>query len=463
MTDDPAPRALALASRAMAADLLSAVLRRQRPLDDVFEARIAGSKLESRDRGFVRLLVATTLRRLGQIDALIAAMLDRPGTLKPPVQDLLRLGVAQLLFLGTPAHAAVNTTVALTGAEPQTLPYKKLVNALMRRLGREGAALVAAQDAARLNTPDWLWTSWQAAYGPEAARAIAEAHLSEAPLDLTLKASAEAAAHLKTPAEAAVRLKIPAEAAVWAERLEAEYLPTGSLRRAAGGAVPELPGFAEGCWWVQDAAAALPAPLLGPVAGLRVFDLCAAPGGKTAQLAAAGARVVAVDRAAPRLARLAANLARLGLAAETVAADAALWQPDAPADAILLDAPCSATGTIRRHPDIPHLKTQADVTKLAALQKRLLARAATLLRPGGTLVYTVCSLQPEEGEAQIAALLASGVPLARRPIGPHEIGGETGGLASAVTAAGDVRTLPSHLGDRGGMDGFYIARLVRAA
>jgi len=436
MTDDLAPRALA-------ADLLSAVLRRQRPLDDVFEARVAGSKLaglqlENRDRGFVRLLVATTLRRLGQIDALIAAMLDRPGTLKPPVQDILRLGVAQLLFLGTPAHAAVNTTVALVGAEPQTLPYKKLANALMRRLGREGAALVAAQDAARLNTPDWLWTSWQAAYGAGAARAIAGAHLAEAPLDLTLKT--------------------PADAALWAERLEAELLSTGSLRRAAGGAVPELAGFAEGGWWVQDAAAALPAPLLGPVAGLRVFDLCAAPGGKTAQLAAAGARVTAVDRAAPRLERLAANLARLGLAAETVVADAALWRPDTPADAILLDAPCSATGTIRRHPDIPHLKGEADVAKLAALQQRLLGHAVSLLRPGGTLVYTVCSLQPEEGERQIAALLGGGAPVVRRPVTAAEIGG----LENALTVDGDVRTLPCHLAERGGMDGFFIARLVRA-
>ena len=430
MTDDLAPRALAV-------ELLSAVLRRKRPLDDVFEARLAGLRLEGRDRGFVRLLVATALRRLGQIDALIAAMLDRPGTLKLPVQDILRLGVAQLLFLGTPAHAAVNTTVELIGAEPQTLPYKKLVNALMRRLGREGAALAAAQDAARLNTPDWLWDSWSAAYGPDTARAIAEAHLHEAPLDLTLKN--------------------PAESALWAERLEAEVLATGSLRRAAGGAVAELPGFAEGGWWVQDAAAALPATLFGDLAGLRVYDLCAAPGGKTAQLAALGAQVTAVDRSAPRLERLAANLARLGLAAETVAADAALWQPVEPADAILLDAPCSATGTIRRHPDIPHLKDRADVAKLAALQRRLLAHAVGLLKPGGTLVYTVCSLQPEEGEDQIAALLAAGAPVSRRPLGA----GEAGVPDAALTEAGDLRTLSCHFAAVGGMDGFFVARLLR--
>ncbi len=426
MTNELAPRVLAV-------QMLAAVLRRQRPLDDMFEVWLAKSQLDGRDRGFVRLLVATTLRRLGQIDALIAGVLDRPGSLKPAVEDILRLGVAQLLFLGTPAHAAVNSTVALAGAEPQTQPYKKLLNALMRRLGREGRALVEAQDATRLNTPDWLWASWQTAYGLEGARAIAGAHLNEPTLDLTLKT--------------------PAETASWAERLEAELLPFGGLRRAAGGAVPDLPGFAEGGWWVQDAAASLPAPLLGPVRGRRVFDLCAAPGGKTAQLAAAGARVVAVDRSASRLGRLEANLARLGLMVETVTADAASWQPDEAADAILLDAPCTATGTIRRHPDIPHLKRGNDVAKLAVVQKRLLAHAVTLLRPGGILVYSVCSLQPEEGEAQIAALLAAGAPLRRQPVTVAELGGH----ASALTAEGDVRTLPSHLG---GMDGFFIARLV---
>ncbi|MEI7610759.1 MAG: RsmB/NOP family class I SAM-dependent RNA methyltransferase, partial [Rhodospirillaceae bacterium] len=278
---------------------------------------------------------------------------------------------------------------------------------------------------------------WSAAYGPDTARAIAEAHLHEAPLDLTLKN--------------------PAESALWAERLEAEVLATGSLRRAAGGAVAELPGFADGGWWVQDAAAALPATLFGDLAGRRVYDLCAAPGGKTAQLAALGAQVTAVDRSAPRLERLATNLARLGLAAATVAADAALWQPEESADAILLDAPCSATGTIRRHPDIPHLKDRADVAKLAALQRRLLARAVALLKPGGTLVYTVCSLQPEEGEEQIAALLAAGAPVSRRPL----VAGEAGVPDAALTAAGDLRTLPCHLAALGGMDGFFVARLLR--
>ena len=422
-----------LAARSLALTALATVLRRKRGLDEAFAAGLA----DGRDRGFARLLVATVLRRLGQIDGLIDAVTARPAPLKPEVRDLLRLGVAQLLFLGTPAHAAVDTTVRLAGAASPTRPYKTLINALLRRLAREGEALAAGQDAARLCTPNWLWQAWRSAWGEETAHAIAAAHLREAPLDITLKA--------------------PAEASLWAERLSAEILPTGTLRRTAGGAVGELPGFAEGAWWVQDAAAALPVPLLGAVAGQRVFDLCAAPGGKTAQLAAAGARVTAVDRSEPRLARLAGNLNRLGLTAETVAADAASWRPDEPADAVLLDAPCSATGTIRRHPDLPHLKGPADLDRLIGLQRRLLAHAVTLLRPGGVLVYAVCSLQPEEGERRIAELLANCASVTRRPVTADEIGG----LDAALTAEGDIRTLPCQFADRGGLDGFYIARLVR--
>ncbi len=430
MTFEARPRALALA-------LLGAVLHRQRSFDELLEEELGRSGLDGRDRGFVRLLVATVLRRVGQLDAVIAAMLDRPGSLRPEVQDLLRLGAAQLLILGTPDHAAVSTTVTLAAASTVTAPYKALVNAVMRRLSREGSAVLAGQDAARLNTPDWLWRSWERAYGPEQARAIAEAHLGEAPLDLLVTRAAEAG--------------------LWAERLDARLMPTGSLRRAAGGAIPELPGFNEGAWWVQDTAAALAVPVLGPVAGRVVFDLGAAPGGKTAQLAAAGARVVAVDRAGSRLNRLRANLARLGLTAETVTADATRWTPEQPADAVLLDAPCSSTGTIRRHPDIPILKGPDDVVRLVAIQTRLLAHAVTLVRPGGVLVYTVCSLQPEEGEERLAALLESGAPVEPLPITADEVGG----LGELVTAAGTVRTLPCHLAALGGLDGFFVGRVRR--
>ncbi len=423
-----------LAARRAALDLIRAVLGRRRPLDEALEAPSL-AVLESRDRAFARLLAAVVLRRLGQLDALVADAVRRPLPRNAvAVRDVLRLGLAQLLFVGTPPHAAVATAVDLVD-EIGLGRFKGLVNAVLRRFGRDGAAALAGQDAARLNTPDWLWESWASAFGADAARAIAEAHLDEPPLDLTVKSDPDR----------------------WAEALDATRLPTGSLRRSTGGSVAELAGFDAGAWWVQDAAAALPARLFGHVSGWRIADLCAAPGGKTAQLAAAGAQVVAVDRSDRRINVLRQNLERLHLHADTVVADSAEWQPDAPLDAILLDAPCSATGTIRRHPDIQRLKSAEDVAKLADLQARLLRHAVTLLRPGGTLVWCTCSLQPEEGEAQIDRLLASGAPVARVPVSAEEIGG----LAEAVTAAGDVRTLPCHGRDWGGLGGFHIARLRR--
>ncbi|MCP5366755.1 MAG: RsmB/NOP family class I SAM-dependent RNA methyltransferase [Hyphomicrobiales bacterium] len=422
--------------RALALDLLDLVLHQHRPLDEAFAGHPRLAALEPRDRAFARTLAATTLRRLGQIDDLAGRCLDRPLPRRAArARDLLRLGVAQLLFLDLPAHAAVHATVALaTGGD--LAPYRGLVNGVLRRLDREGRDWPAAQDAPRLNTPDWLWDSWVGAYGEATARQIAAAHLAEPPLDLTVKDDPQG----------------------WAQRLGARVLPTGSLRLEVKGPIDALPGFAEGAWWVQDAAAALPARLLGDVAGREVIDLCAAPGGKTAQLAAAGARVTAVDRADKRLARLAANLDRLGLAARTVAADAARWRPDAPADAVLLDAPCSATGTLRRHPDVARLKSAAEVDKLAGVQARLLDAAAAMVRPGGVLVYGTCSLQPQEGPGRVEAFLAGHPDFARRPVAADEVPG----LAAAVTRAGDLRTLPGHWAGDGGLDGFYAARLVRA-
>ncbi len=428
----PAPGA-----RGLALELVEAVLLRRRPLDEALEATDALARLEPRDRAFVRLLVATVLRRRGQIDDALNSCLGRKLTPKAArqAQDLLRLGAAQLLFLKTPPHAAVDRMVAL--ATGRRRGYAGLTNAVLRRLAREGEGLIAAQDAERLNTPDWLGRSWSDAYGEATARAIAAVHAAEPPLDLSLKG----------------------EPGDWAERLGAETLPTGTLRRPAalGGAVAELPGYAEGAWWVQDAAASLPARLLGPVAGLGVIELGAAPGGKTAQLAAAGGRVVALDRSAQRLERLRANLHRLGLTAETLAADATTWRPAEPATHVLLDAPCSATGTLRRHPDIAWLKDPEDLPALVATQSRLLKAAVEMLAPGGILVYAVCSLEPAEGVHQIDKLLVSGAPVARRPIAADEIGG----LAQCLTEAGDLRTLPCHLAPQGGLDGFYAARLVR--
>ena len=432
-------RTVGLTSRAVALELLAAVLDERVALDDALADSRALALLSPRDRAFARLLVATALRRLGQIDRTLARFLARPLPKKAQVvRHILRLAAAQMLVLETPAHAVVDTAVALAARERQGA-FKGLVNAVLRRLDAEGPALFAAEDAAQANTPRWLWRSWTESYGEETCRRIAEAHLAEPPLDITARD----------------------DAAGWAERLDARRLPTGTLRRVAGGLVTELPGFAEGAWWVQDAAAALPARLLLSALGegrdRRVADLCAAPGGKTAQRAAAGARVTAVDLSAQRLATLRENLARLTLAADTVAADAASWRPAEPPDAILLDAPCSATGTIRRHPDIPHVKRPADVPRLAALQRRLLANACAMTAPGGLVIYSVCSLQPEEGPAVVAAALAADPSLLREKICAAEIGG----LAEAITADGDVRTLPCHLADLGGMDGFYIARLRR--
>ena len=425
-------------ARAVAAHALGAILRRGRTLDQALDATPGLEALASRDSAFARLLLLTTLRRLGQIDAFLAGLMDRPlPPRRGPVQDVLRLGVCQLAFLETPAHAAVASTVALAHGS-RLSPYRGLVNAVLRRASREHGA-IAALDAPRLNTPDWLWNSWAEAYGEARCRDIAEAQLGEPPLDLSPVADAED--------------RVEALRAT----LTAQRLPGGTLRLRGAGGVARLVGYEEGEWWVQDAAAALPARLLGAVAGKRVLEIGAAPGGKTAQLAAAGACVTAVDRSAPRLARLKENLARLRLEAEVVEADALEWSPPAQADMVLLDAPCTATGTIRRHPDIPHVRGPADVERLAVLQGRLLARAAAMVAPGGLLVYASCSLQPEECERQVDAFLAASPNFARLPVRADELPG----LREAATRAGDLRTLPYQWAEHGGMDGFYAARLRR--
>ena len=418
-------------ARAAALDALSQILRRRQALDDALRLdQIA----DSRDRAFARLLVATSLRRKGQIDDVLARCLEK--TPPAPIEDLLRLGTAQLLFLEVKPHAVVDSAVELA----KTLgfaPLGKLVNAVLRRISTEGQGWVETQDATPLNVPDWLWRSWVASYGEKTARDIAAAHLVEPPLDLTPAGDTES----------------------WAQRLEAAVLFTGSLRRPAGGSVAALSGYDEGGWWVQDAAATLPVRLLDPHPGEHIADLCAAPGGKTAQLAAAGAVVMALDRSARRLTRLQENLTRLNLSAELVAADASAWQPPALFDKVLLDAPCSATGTLRRHPDVAWTKQPADIEKLAATQDRLLAAGAQMVKPGGVLVFCTCSLQPEEGAQRIDHFLRSEARFRRLPVEA----GEMGGLAELITAEGDMRTLPCHLAEIGGMDGFFAARLRRVA
>jgi 16S rRNA (cytosine967-C5)-methyltransferase len=432
-----------LPARRAAASLLDAVLQKQQPLDDVLGRDRGGAlfDLPTRDRALARAIVGTSLRRKGQIDRVLDTFLERglpgrAGTLYP----ILLSGSAQILFMNVPPHAAIDLAVSLAQWDPRAKRYDKLVNAVLRRVSEKGAGIADSLDPAQVNTPDWLWERWVRAWGKDKTVAIAEAQLIEPPLDLTVKGDAD----------------------MWAEKLGGRVLPTGSVRLIPRGRVEALEGFSEGAWWVQDAAASIPSQLLHDIAGKRVADLCAAPGGKTAQLAARGAAVTSVDLSKTRLARLEENLARLGLAAETVAADATQWQPEAPFDAVLLDAPCSSTGTIRRHPDVPYLKSDADITELAALQTRLLDNAVRLLKPGGTLVYSTCSLEPEEGEAQVAALLARNDSLRIEPIRPNEPFGDTEWSRSS----GVLRTFPFQLQldspEWSGMDGFFAARLVAA-
>jgi 16S rRNA (cytosine967-C5)-methyltransferase len=430
------------AVRRIAADIVDGVLRRHRPLDEQLDGapvNAALAALPERDRALTRALVATVLRRLGTLRHLIALLLERGSPREAPrVETALLIGAAQILFLDVPDHAAVDLAVRLVQTDRNAAHYAGLVNAVLRRLSREGAERLAGLDTAVLDTPPWLMARWIKTYGESTARAIAVANGREPALDLTVKSDPE----------------------IWAARLGGRVLPTGSVRTIAHGTVTALPGFAEGAWWVQDAAAALPVRLLGPVNGLRVADLCAAPGGKTAQLATAGARVTAVDRSPARLKRLRENLARLSLAAELVCADVGEWEAE-PFDLVLLDAPCSSTGTIRRHPDVAWLKGPSDIATLAALQRRLLARAVALTKPGGTLVYGTCSLEPEEGEDVIADVLARECGVRRAPL----VAAEVSGRGEFVTKDGDLRTLPCHFPDDdsrlAGIDGFYAARLAK--
>jgi 16S rRNA (cytosine967-C5)-methyltransferase len=361
----------------------------------------------------------------------------------PRAETALLIGVAQILWLEVPDHAAVDLAVRLVQADRRAARYAGLVNAVLRRVAREGAQHLEGVDTTLLDTPNWLMSRWAAAYGTETARAIAAAHAQEPPLDLSVK---------NDPAH-------------WAGVLGGRVLPTGSVRTLLHGPVSGLPGYHDGAWWVQDAAAALPARLLGDITGKAIADLCAAPGGKTAQLAAAGARVVAVDRAESRIDRVKVNLSRLGLEAEVVTADILTADPTrwpiSAFDGVLLDAPCSSTGTIRRHPDIAWGKQPDDIATLAGLQRALLARAAELVKPGGLLVYCTCSLEPEEGVEIVGDFLARDGRFGRRPISAAELNASD----DMVTPAGDLRTLPCGLPDpdprMAGLDGFFAARLQR--
>jgi 16S rRNA (cytosine967-C5)-methyltransferase len=416
-----------LPARRAALSILSNVLQKRRPLDAGLD-QLGG--LATRDAGFARALVSETLRHMGALEAVLRHFMAKP--LQPhkagAASEILLLGACELLVLKVAAHAAVDAANQLAAKDKKAVHFKPLINAVLRKTAKEGEAVLSGLDRERLSTPDWLWTRWTAQYGASVARQIARAHSREAPIDIVMQSP-------DAPA---------------GENL------FGAIRRLSDpGRIEELTGFTQGHWWVQDAAATLPAHLLGDVAGKTVIDLCAAPGGKTMQLAAAGAKVIAVEIDPARAERIRENLARTKLSAEIVQSDARDFEGTAPL--VLIDAPCTATGTIRRHPDLPWIKGAADVTVSAGAAYEILESGAAMVEPGGTLVFAVCSLEREEGDEQIAAFLSAHPEFARTPITADELFGHS----EWITPDGDLRTLPCHLSDKGGMDGFYAARLKR--
>jgi 16S rRNA (cytosine967-C5)-methyltransferase len=410
-------------------------LDKNKPMDSAWVTDRHFFSMSPSDKAFTQLLVKTVLRHLGQIDAIIGKLLERPLPSKSArVNHILRIGIAQLIWLRTPQHAAVHSAVEIT-KQIRMEKFSGLVNAVLKRVIAEGEDIIKLQDPAKLNTPKWLWEAWSNAYGEENARKIAEIHMAEPPLDITVKSDPEN----------------------WAKELGGTVLPTGSVRLNEARNITHLKGFADGSWWVQDMAATIPALLLGDVKDKRVIDSCAAPGGKTAQLAAKGAIVTAIEMSKERINVLKSNLNRLKLQADCINIDAGQYSPEFKVDAILLDAPCSATGTIRRHPDVAWHKKPEDIVRLQEIQHKLLNHALDILKDGGVLVYAVCSLQPEEGEQQISRILSERNDVSLSPVDSVLIGG----MKECITKRGEVRTLPFYLAESGGMDGFYAAILIK--
>lgn len=440
MSDARDPKALKnLPPRHAALAAVTAVRKSGTALDSALASHPEWKRMEARDRAFARAIAAAAIRRGGALSAALNTLIERPLPDKAlKARMVLLCGAAERLVLEGAAHAAVDGWVSLMANDASTRAYKNLANAVLRRVasGPARAAFEACDPLADL--PDWLQARWTASYGAATAQAMAAARAGPPPLDLTVKPGVDAAA--------------------LAEALGGVVLPTGTVRRAQIGAVEGLAGFEAGEWWVQDAAAALPAQLLAARPGEVIADLCAAPGGKTLQLAAAGAEVFAVDASAARLKRVAANLERTKLGAELIAADAVAWRPDRLLDAVLLDAPCTATGTLRRRPDAAFAKQDGDAARLAAIQDALLDAAIDSVKPGGRIVYCTCSLEPEEGEARIAAVTARRGDVRLDPVRAAELPD----LSQAILSDGAVRTRPDMWSDRGGLDGFYIARLIKA-
>jgi len=434
---DATPQIAGLATRQAAAKLLAAILDAKTPLDGMTDAAHGHPQyraLDERDRGLVRAILNTALRRRRTIETVLAQRIDRPLPANAhTLTHILHVALAQILFLDVPDSAAVDVAVEHAKADPRTARFAGLVNAVLRGVVRDkDKSLPDVADA-----PDWFLRRLDAAYGKQESVAILAAHRLEPTIDFTTKNDAQG----------------------WAEKFGGTVLPTGSVRlERLDGPVSALPGFPEGDWWVQDAAAAIPARLMGDIAGKRVADLCAAPGGKTAQLALAGANVTALDISANRLKRLGQNLDRLGLKAETIVSDIAAWQPEQLFDAVLLDAPCSSSGTVRRHPDVLWTKSEDDIVKLAGVQRGLLDHAVRLTRPGGTIVFSNCSLDPQEGEALVASFLSETPGVTLDKISADELPG----IAQFVTPEGYLRTTPAGLPmatpEMSGLDGFFAAR-----
>ncbi|WP_395688871.1 RsmB/NOP family class I SAM-dependent RNA methyltransferase [Aestuariivirga sp.] len=427
-----------LAVRQFACDVLKTIISKRLTVDEAVRGHSGLGRLEHRDQALVSSIVLTAFRHRGEIGKILEKLVDRPLPRKSgPTHDILTLGISQLLFLGMPAHAVIDLAVRSAKADGHARHFAGLVNAVLRRVAVEGPALLQDLDAPRLNTPDWLWARWQRTYGLANAGDIASAHSQKPGLDISFTESV----------------------APWADRLGGTILANGQLRLAAEySAIPSIPGFQEGAWWVQDAAATIPARLFGELRGKSVLDLCAAPGGKTLQMASMGAHVTAVDISADRLRLLHDNLARTRLTAEVQVADVLSGRLSGQWDAVLLDAPCSATGTIRRHPELPWIRQESQVTRLADTQHRLLQAATRLVKPDGLLVYCTCSLEPEEGEEQVQTFLEENpnfeLTPATEPVLPD----------GALRPEGWVRTLPSMAyGQEAGMDAFFAALMRRRA
>ncbi len=419
----------ATAPRKAAVRLLDAVLGEGRLLSELLPGAL--ERLDPAERARAARLALSCLRQMDRADRMLGPFLKH----RPPlhVHNVLRLAVVEMFAEGAPAHGVVNAAVEIVRAGRGTARLAGLTNAVLRRLAAAGPQAWEKLPPPRL--PRWLRKPLIADYGRPVVEAMERAHARGAPLDLTVKES-------------------PGD---WAARLGGAVVPTGSVRLPGSPQVSALPGYRQGAWWVQDAAAALPARILAPAPGEAVLDMCAAPGGKTMQLAASGAHVTALDISASRMKRVAENLSRTGLRAGTVVADALDWR-GGPFDAVLLDAPCSATGTIRRHPDLPHARDGSEFPALFSLQARLIDRALELLRPGGRLMFCTCSLLPDEGEEQVKDALARhrGLTLDLEAL-------DVPGVEPGWIGGQGLRTRPDYWPDRGGMDGFFMTLLRKPA